>query len=121
MIAIVLGIIIFGLVIYISQLKSELDETKLIERGLWVFFIKGQFIRLPFPDPVIDDAQRKYIDFHRDEIDAFDKIMKKYKGTPHEIRYPFMKNAKKVAEKMLKNAKEKQEHSKKRFPSHDRR
>lgn len=115
MIVYVLGFIIFALIMCILYLKSELDETRAVERGLWVFFIKDQFIRLPFSDPVIEDAQRKYIDYHRDEIYAFDKIMKKYRGTPKEIRYPFLKNARNVAKKMLKNAKEKQEHSKKKF------
>lgn len=139
MIVYVLGFIIFALILGIKflidklhetksskeneiyLLKDKLNETKSIERGLWVFFTKDQFISLPFSDPIIDDAQRKYIDYHRDEINEFDRIMRKYKGTPREIRYPFMKNARKVAEQMLENAKLKQKHSKKRFPTHDRR
>lgn len=94
----------------INVLNNKLYKTKFIEQGLWVFFIMNE--NLPGKtDAATQEARRKYIDFHKDEIYVFDQIMRKYRGTPKEIRYPFMKNARKVAKQMLENAKRKQAHS----------
>lgn len=110
MIVYVLGFIIFVLMLTIKSFNDELNETKSIEKGLWVLFIMNE--NLPGKtDAVTQEARRKYAEYYKDELNGFDQLMRKYRGTPKEIRYPFMKNARKVAKQMLENAKKKQAHS----------